>query len=97
MKGLIQKYILSEDIPLEGRTFNIITMFGSLGGMLAFIMNLFTIGATVGAFSIFALSAIMMFLVWIANKTGKYQLVGFIVFFIILCIFYPIVLAREVS
>lgn len=91
MKRLIQKYILSEDIPLEGRTFNIITMFGSLGGMLAFIMNLFTIGATVGAFSIFALSAIMMFLVWIANKTGKYQLVGFIVFFIILCIFYPIV------
>lgn len=91
MMKWIQKYILSDNLPIEGRLYNVITIIGAVGSFLAAIMNFFNSTTVTGACFILLLSITLVGLIVYAKKTADYKNASFIICIVICCLLYPFI------
>jgi len=91
MTKLLKKYMFSEDIPIEGRMFNVVVGCGTLGAVLALVLNVVLGGISYNAGYIFLFAILMLAAIIIANVKKKYLFVGTIVYALVFCVLYPLV------
>ena len=75
MTKLLKKYMFSEDIPIEGRMFNVVVGCGTLGAVLTLVLNVVLGGISYNAGYIFLFAILMVAAIIIANVKKKYLFV----------------------
>jgi signal transduction histidine kinase/CheY-like chemotaxis protein len=87
----LKKYVLSYDIPLQGRIFNLIMTLCVVAGLVGFFSTLFTAPSLVMAFVILLLPVVALFLMWYVNKTLRYRFGAFFLIILFGCIGIPVI------
>lgn len=91
MTKLLKKYLFSEELPIEGRMFNVVVGCGTLGAVLAFVCNVLMEGLSPDVMYILVFALLMFCAMIIANAKQMYMLIGTIVYALAFCVLYPVV------
>ena len=91
MTKLLKKYLFSEELPIEGRMFNVVVGCGTLGAVLAFVCNVLMEGLSPDVMYILVFALLMFCAMIIANAKQMYMLIGTIVYALVFCVLYPVV------
>lgn len=91
MTKLLKKYLFSEELPIEGRMFNVVVGCGTVGAVLAFVSNVLMDGLSPNVMYILVFALLMFGAMIIANAKQMYMLIGTIVYALVFCVLYPVV------
>jgi signal transduction histidine kinase len=87
----LSRFILSSDIPLQGRIFNLIMVICVIAGLVGFFATLFLAVSPLMAFIVLLLPVIAGWLIWYVNRTYRYRLGAVIIIITFGCIGFPVI------
>ena len=91
LRRRINKLFLADELPIEGRLFNVIVTLGIAGSFIAFIVNSLNRETLLGALFIFLLVLSLIVLFAYANRSRHYHTASMIICIGICCVLYPII------
>ncbi|MDR2159572.1 MAG: response regulator [Treponema sp.] len=74
IKDFFHQYILSEELPLEGRVLNLVCCFGILGAFINALVQIFEGASLLSVLSVFGMIGAAVLMVIISNKFRIYRL-----------------------
>jgi signal transduction histidine kinase/CheY-like chemotaxis protein len=85
------RYYAADNIPLQGRMFNITIVFSFLGSIIGFISTVIQNSSAISGFATALLPVGALALLIVINKTGRYRLGGILVTIVLCDIGFPFV------
>jgi signal transduction histidine kinase len=86
----LRKYVLSPEIPLQGRIFNLIMLICVLAGLVGFFATFFLAVSPLMALIVLLLPVVAGWLMWYVNRTRRYRRGAVIIIVIFGCIGFPV-------
>ena len=89
LETILQKYVLSDELPLEARLLNIIYLVGFLAALAALIIRIIAGNNIISIIIIAAIAAFVLIMIYISNRFRHYRAFRWIVLTIICDVFFP--------